>query len=77
MEHFLICANPSCRFVVDLKQARKPIRRSELSLSECPECGSEWLANCPSCAEPLSVTWHGHHAHCAQCHRKFRAAAAA
>jgi transcription elongation factor Elf1 len=77
MPHFLVCANASCRFVVDLQQARKPLRRSQSLLSKCPECGSDWLASCPSCAEPLSVTWHGHRAHCAQCHRQFHAAAAA
>ena len=77
MEHFLICSNATCRFIVDLQQARKPLRRSGSLLNQCPECGSEWLAGCPSSAKPLSVTWQGHHAHCAQCQRRFHAPAAA
>jgi transcription elongation factor Elf1 len=77
MEHFLICGSPSCRFVVDVRQARKPLRRSQSLLNECPECGSEWMASCPSCAKPLDVTWQGHRAHCAECHRQFHAPAAA
>jgi transcription elongation factor Elf1 len=77
MEHFLICSNATCRFVVDLQQARKPLRRSGSLLNQCPECGSEWLASCPSCTKPLSVSWQGHRAHCAQCHRRFHAPAAA
>jgi hypothetical protein len=77
MEHFLICSNATCRFVVDLQQARKPLRRSGSLLNQCTECGSEWLATCPSCAKPLGVIWQGHHAHCAQCQRRFHASAAA
>ena len=37
MEHFLICGNPFCRFVLDLQEVRKPLRRSQLLLKECPE----------------------------------------
>ena len=77
MQHFLVCGNASCRFVLDLQQARKPLRRAELLFKQCPECGSEWLASCPFCNEPLGVIWHGHHAHCAQCTRRFHAPAAA
>ena len=77
MEKFLVCGNPSCRLIVDLREARKPLRRAESLLKECPECGSEWSATCPFCAERLSVTRHGYHAHCAQCHRKFHTPAAA
>jgi hypothetical protein len=77
MEHFLICGNPACRFVLDLQEVRKPLRRSEWLLKECPECGSQWSATCPFCTEPLSVIWRGHHALCARCHRQFHAPAAA
>ncbi len=35
MEHFLICGNPFCRFVLDLQELRKPIDRSHLLLREC------------------------------------------
>jgi len=77
MEHFLICGNPFCRFVLDLQEVRKPLRRAQLLLKECPECGAQWSTTCPFCAEPLSVMWHGHHALCAHCHRQFHTPAAA
>src|SRR5258708_29608503 len=70
MENFLICGNPSCRFVLALQEIRKPLRRSQLFLKDCPECGSQWLATCPFCTAPLSVFWHGHPPHCAHCHRQ-------
>jgi hypothetical protein len=77
MEHFLICANAACRFILDLQQARKPLRRSQMLLNECPECTAQWSANCPFCTKPLSVVFQGHRAHCAHCKRRFHAAAAA
>ena len=77
MENFLVCGNPSCRFVLDLQGVRKPLRRSQSLFKECPECGSSWLAACPYCTEALGVTWRGHHAVCARCHRQFHAPAAA
>ena len=77
MEYFLICSNACCRFLLDLQEVRKPLRRTETFLKECPECGSQWSATCPFCTQPLSIIWHGHRAHCAQCHRRFHAPAAA
>jgi primosomal protein N' len=77
MEHFLICTNASCRFVLDLQQARKPLRRSQPLLNQCPECQSEWSARCPFCDETLNIVWRGHHAQCAKCRRQFHAPAAA
>ena len=77
MENFLICGNPSCRFVLDLQEVRKPVTRLGKLLAECPECASQWSATCPFCAETLSIIWHGHHAVCAHCHRQFHRPAAA
>jgi hypothetical protein len=73
MRHFLICSNPSCRFVLDFQMSRNPLRRSRVPLSECPECGSGWSANCPFCIQPLSLAWHDHLPHCGHCHRRFLA----
>jgi hypothetical protein len=77
MEHFLVCGNPSCRFVLDLTEVRNPQRVAETLFRECPECGSQWSFTCPFCAEPLSVMWHGHHPFCGHCHRQFHTPAAA
>jgi transcription elongation factor Elf1 len=75
MSDFLVCSSSYCRFVIDLQEARKPLSGS--FLKQCPECGSSWSASCPFCAEPVSVTWRGHHALCAHCHRQFHTLAAA
>ena len=74
MPHFLICSNPSCRLVLDFRVPGEPLRRSRVPLNECPECGSEWSANCPFCIQPLSLAWHHDLPHCAHCRRRFLAA---
>jgi hypothetical protein len=77
MEHFLICANPCCRFVLDLQETARPLRRPAAFLNECPECGSQWSANCPFCVQPLRMVWRGHLPHCGHCHHKLHAEAKA
>src|SRR5215475_134117 len=67
MDKMLLCANPSCRFLLDLSHADKSVLRSPLVLDGCPECGHGWLNQCPSCAEELSVAFTGHHPRCASC----------
>ena len=76
METYLICGNHSCRMVLDLNGSANSLRRSQIHLSACPECGSEWMSTCPFCVQPLRVMFRGHHAHCGHCHRKFHARAA-
>jgi hypothetical protein len=73
MQHFLICSNPGCRFVLDLQVSGKPLRRSRVPLSACPECGSGWSASCPFCVQPLNLAWSDHRPQCANCHRRFLA----
>jgi hypothetical protein len=82
MPDYLVCSNPSCRLVVDLQECREPsaggtsLDPEKIGLSLCPECACAWAAACPFCAKELSIIWHGHHAHCAHCHRRFHARAA-
>ena len=47
MDHFLICENPACRFVVDSNIPGETPKRHAFVLSQCPECGSEWSSTCP------------------------------
>ena len=77
MPNFLVCGNPSCRFVLDFQEVRKPLRPSHPLLKECPECGGPLSASCPFCAQTLSVIWRGHHAVCRHCQRQLHRAAAA
>jgi hypothetical protein len=76
MDHFLICENPKCRFVLDLHEGRNVVSRSDILLSECPECGRPWSNHCPFCIQPLGVAWRGELPHCSNCRRKLQAEAA-
>src|SRR5947209_3611195 len=53
MEYFLICTNPTCRFIVNLREGAQVLERSKLVLDECPECGHPWSSYCPFCARRL------------------------
>jgi hypothetical protein len=76
MQDYLICTNPSCRLVIDLQGCTTPLDKEEIGLAECPECGAPWSERCPFCRTSIAVTWHGHHAHCAHCQRRFHSKAA-
>jgi transcription elongation factor Elf1 len=76
MEQFLICKNPVCRFLLDLREGGKVLSRSEIALGECPECGHQWSSTCPFCLEPLDVSWRGKLPHCSKCLHKLQAQAA-
>jgi hypothetical protein len=41
VEHFLICKNPKCRFIVNLRESGQEVHRSELIVHQCPECDHE------------------------------------
>ena len=76
MHNYLVCSHPSCRLVVDLQECREPRDPEKIGLNACPECASAWAASCPFCAKEIAIIWHGHHAHCAHCHRRLHAKAA-
>jgi hypothetical protein len=76
MEHFLICENPTCRFVVDLRIGGRAPANQPFILSQCPECGSNWSSTCPFSGRPLVVHWSAGLPHCACCSQKLLAKAA-
>jgi transcription elongation factor Elf1 len=73
MESFLICENPRCRMVLDLRENGHVLPRSEIVVHECPECGSPWSSTCPFCTKPLEVDWPDGLPHCSDCRQKFQA----
>lgn len=73
MSRFLICRNPGCRFLVDLRDSGSALSPSRVVIHECPDCGHPWQTSCPFCLQPLDVTWHRDLPHCARCHRRLRA----
>lgn len=68
----LICKNPSCRFVLDLREGGRTTPRSSLIINCCPDCASDWLDYCPFCSAHLDISWEEELPHCAACHRSFR-----
>jgi hypothetical protein len=77
MERFLICNNPSCRFVLDHRVNGKSVNGAQLILKKCPACGGAWSSTCPSCAQALSVKMVGELPHSVCCDRKPAASARA
>jgi transcription elongation factor Elf1 len=70
---FLICVNPACRTVIDLRSNGSVMRRSELALDECPDCGSQWSSDCPFCGQPLEIQWRASLPHCLNCTERLQA----
>ncbi len=55
MEHFLICNNSECHFVLDRRINGRSLDGAQLILKKCPACGGDWSSTCPSCAQALVV----------------------
>jgi len=72
MESFLICVNPKCHMVIDLRESGNALPRSQLILNECPECGSGWSTHCPFCNNELSVYWRAGIIRCLSCNRQMK-----
>ena len=73
LEYFLICTNPSCRFIVNLREGAQVLERSKLVIDECPECGNAWSSYCPFCDRSLEVVQRGSLSFCAHCGRSLQA----
>jgi hypothetical protein len=70
MDHFLICENPSCRFVVDVRIQGKRGLILPFILARCPECGGKWSSTCPFSGRALAVEWVAGLPCCSCCSRK-------
>jgi hypothetical protein len=75
LEHFLVCTNPMCRLIVNLREGGQEVERSEIIVNECPECGNPWSGHCPFCDRELEVVYEGSLALCARCHRRLQSEA--
>jgi len=76
MDHYLLCKNPSCRFILDRRVNGKSLDSSQL-LKKCPVCGSAWSSTCPSCGRPLRVSFADGFPHSACCGQRLRGEAQA
>ncbi len=76
MSPFLICENPKCHMVLDLRESGRELRSPEAAFAACSECGGQWSSTCPYCAEPLDVDREVGPPRCLKCRRKLGAEAA-
>jgi hypothetical protein len=72
MENLWICENSMCRYVIDLREVSNDLRRAQLLISACPECGHNWASTCPFCSHSLKVVWRDEHHKCFYCNRILR-----
>jgi hypothetical protein len=70
MDHFLVCNNAQCRFVLDRRINGKSLDAAQLILKKCPACGGAWSTSCPSCTQALAVKMVGGLPRFACCERK-------
>jgi hypothetical protein len=77
MDHFLLCKNPSCRFLLDRRLNGRSPDNSELILKKCPACGGAWSSTCPFCGRALSVSFADGFPHSACCEQRLRGEAQA
>ena len=70
MDSFLICTNPRCRNLINLREGTQLLERSKMIIDECPECGAAWSSYCPFCDRPLEAVARGNLSHCSHCRRE-------
>jgi hypothetical protein len=77
MDNYLICANPSCRFVLDRRLNGRSPARPQPILKKCPACRSGWSFTCPFCSQALAIKFVHGLVHSACCGRRLRVQAEA
>lgn len=77
MDHFLICDNPRCRFILDRRLNGKSLDGPQFILKKCPSCGGSWSSTCPSCGQALAVKLVDGLPHISCCQAKTHSTAAA
>lgn len=77
MERFVVCNNPSCRFILDRRIDGKSLDGAQLILKKCPACGGDWSLTCPACSQALATKVVGGLPHSVCCEGKPNAKARA
>jgi hypothetical protein len=77
MNHFLVCENPDCRFILDRRVNGGSLDGVRKIVKECPACGSNWSSLCPFCDRALTVNCVRGLPHAACCGRRLCAEARA
>jgi hypothetical protein len=77
MNHFLVCENPRCRFILDRRVNGESPDGVQQILKSCPACGSDWSSLCPFCDHILTVNFIEGLPHSACCGQRLLAEAKA
>lgn len=77
MDHFLVCENPACRFILDRSVNGESLDGVRRILKKCPACNCDWSSSCPFCDQPLTVSFIDGVPRSACCGHKLRAEARA
>jgi ssDNA-binding Zn-finger/Zn-ribbon topoisomerase 1 len=72
MDHFSICRNPKCRFVLDRRVNGKSLEDPLLILKKCPACGGGWSSTCPFCGQALTLKLIDRHLHSSCCGQRLQ-----
>jgi hypothetical protein len=70
MNHYLICANAKCRFLLDRRLNGKSMDGVQSILKTCPSCGGAWSSTCPACGQALAVKQSSGQPHAVCCVQK-------
>jgi hypothetical protein len=72
MNHFLVCENPGCRFILDRRVNGESLDGVRKIVKQCPECGGDWSSVCPFCEKQLAVRFVNERPISVCCGRKLR-----
>jgi hypothetical protein len=72
MNHYLVCDNAQCRFVLDVRINGASAGRTPFVPKTCPLCGSKWSSGHPLPLSALGVELLDNLPHCSCCSRKKR-----
>jgi len=68
-EQFLLCIDPKCRYIVDLRAETTEITGPPDLQRKCPKCGHLLSGRCPSCFQQLDIVWRDNLPLCSCCNQ--------
>lgn len=69
MNHYFVCADPLCKFVLDVR-VNGEIGHSQILPKACPLCGGKWTSNEPLSRGALNLKEHENLPPCSCCSGK-------
>jgi hypothetical protein len=70
MNHYLVCNNAKCRFVLDVRINGTRTGHAQFFPNSCPQCGKKWSSHRPLPFRALSAEGRDKLPYCSCCRRK-------